>query len=123
MSKHEDRGRVPILHAPENAYPFANIPELFPELEALPAATLQHLLDLDGDALEAAVEIAIRILDARQGDIDLEDNHDREEIDERENDECDREDDDPLEDDDPPEDDDPGRADASSPIDELDPHH
>jgi hypothetical protein len=179
MSDHNDRGRaprdrspIPVIDLPGNAFPFADIPEL--GAEALPATTLQHLLDLDADALEAAVEIAIRILDARQGDIDIEeddpaeDNADREGIDDdREQDDADDEEDDHgeeddapedddsdeadpdspafpgnlwpgsedrkrawqaisaggSEDDDPAEDDDPGRCDASSPIDELDPHH
>jgi hypothetical protein len=66
MSKHEDRGRVPILHVPGNAYPFANIPELGAE-------ALAQLQALDETTLEALAEIAIAILDARQGDVELED--------------------------------------------------
>jgi hypothetical protein len=120
---------VPVLDAPGNAFPFADIPEL--GAEALPPEALAHLQQLDAATLEALAEIAISILDARAVDPELED--DDEDCDESGEDvgskagsdassftmrgaEHGPGDPDDGEEDDAPEDDDPLEADPDSPI-------
>lgn len=62
--------RVPVLDIPGNADPFDRIPEL------------ACLTRLDDDALAGLIEIAIAIMDARLGDVDLEqDDHDEDNAD------------------------------------------